>query len=171
MIDYKNCYKIIATVEINPQYSDAYYNMGVAYAKKDQLDESIKSLQKALELNPNVRESNWFLGMAYAQADNVNEAVKYTNRAIELGYPYKENLSDILRLINVYKEVGDYDKIIELYKLAIDEQPNNVQFYASLAATYKEAGDIENAILYAKKAVEIDPKFSSESEAFINSLK
>ena len=35
--------------EINPQYSDSYYNMGVAYAKKDQLDGAIKSLQKAFE--------------------------------------------------------------------------------------------------------------------------
>ena len=65
MIDYKNCYKIIATVEINLQYSDAYYNMGVAYAKKDQLDESIKSLQKALELNPNDDKSHFALGVIY----------------------------------------------------------------------------------------------------------
>ena len=33
------------TLEINPRYSDAYYNLGVAYAK-DQLDEAVKFLQK-----------------------------------------------------------------------------------------------------------------------------
>ena len=55
----------LKTVEINPQYSDAYYNMGVAYAKKGQLDEAIKSLQKALELNPNDDKSHFALGVIY----------------------------------------------------------------------------------------------------------
>lgn len=155
---------------INPRNPRIWYELGQAELSQKRLDSSIAAFKKALELNPNVPESNWFLGMVYAQADNADEAVKYVNRAIELNYKYEETLSDILRLINVYKAVGDYNKIIKLYKLAIDEQPNNAQLYASLAATYKEVGDIKNAILWAKKAGEIDPKFASESEAFIDSL-
>ncbi|OOP56016.1 MAG: hypothetical protein AYP45_11515 [Candidatus Brocadia carolinensis] len=60
------------TVSINPQFSDAYYNMGVVYAKNNQIDEAIKSLQKALELNPNDDKSHFALGVIYQMKRKAN---------------------------------------------------------------------------------------------------
>ena len=58
----------------------------------------------------------------------------------------------------------------EYYILAIQEEPNNPQLYASLATTYATLGDYAKAKETALKAVEIDPKFKEEAEKFINSL-
>jgi len=62
------------TLEINPKYSDAYYNLGVAYAKKDQLDEAIKLLQKALEYNPDDYKSHFALGVIYQAKRKAKES-------------------------------------------------------------------------------------------------
>ena len=162
---------ILSALALNDKNPRVWYELGQVKLSEKKINEAVAAFQQALELNPETVESYWFLGMAYAQAGNIQEAVKYVEQAISMGYNYKNSFSDIGRLINLYEKVGDYYKIIDYYKAAIELQPKNAQLYASLAAVYKTVGDIENASFYALKAAEIDPKFASESEAFINSLK
>lgn len=162
---------IQGALAINDRNPRVWYELGQAKLSQLNFDGAIMAFTKALELNPDVKESNWFLGMTYGQAGDAEKAIKYLEKAIELKYSYKNSITDIMRLIHLYSEVGDYYKVIELYKDAIEEQPGNAQSYASLAATYKTVGDIENAIWAAQKAEEIDPSFKDETDAFINSLK
>jgi len=156
---------------INNRNPRVWYELGQAQLSQKKDQEAIKSFERALELNPDVRESNWFLGMTYDQADEEEKAVEYIEKAIEKGYNYKDSISDIMRLVNLYSKLKNYYKVIDLYKVAIAEQPDNSQFYASLAATYKAVWDIENAIFYAQRAAEINPDFKEGMEAFIDSLK
>ena len=162
---------IRGAIAINNRNPRIWYELGQLQLSQKKYAEAVESFRGALELNPEVRESNWFLGMAYAQVENYTEALKYANIAIEKGYEYKSSTSDILRLIDIYKQTGDYYKIIDCYKIAIELQPKNAQFYAALATAYKMVGDKENAALYAKKASEIDPRFKEDSETFLKSLK
>jgi len=162
---------INGALAINDKNPRVWYELGQAQLSQKKDQAAIKSFERALELNPNVRESNWFLGMTYVQADEEEKAVKYIDKAIEMGYNYKDSINDIMRLIDLYSKVKDYYKVIDLYKEAIAEQPDNPQFYASIAATYRAVGDIENAIFYAQRAAEINSDFKEETEAFINSLQ
>ena len=162
---------ILSAIAINNKNPRGWYELGQAKLSQKKFDGAVEAFKKALELNPEVVISSWFLGMTYAQTGNIEEAIKYVDIAIEKGYTYQNSINDIMRLVNLYNKVGDYYRVIDLYKEAVAEQPSNAQFYASLAATYKAVGDIENAILAARKAGEIDPSFEDESEAFINSLK
>ena len=157
-------------LEINNKNPRVWYELGQAKLSQKKYDEAVEAFKQALKLNPEVSQSYWFLGMAYARAGNLGEAIKYIDKAVEKGYVYKDNLIDIIRLIDLYTRSGDYHKAIDLYKTAIELEPNNAQLYASLAAAYREIGDIKNAIFYAKKAAEIDSRFKQEAEKFINSL-
>jgi tetratricopeptide (TPR) repeat protein len=163
---------VLSALALNSKNPRVWYELGQVKLSEGKNDEAIAAFKQALKLNLETAESYWFLGMAYAQiGGNNEEAIKYVKEAIRRSYNYKRNTSDTVRLINLYKEVGDYYGIIDCYKVLIDSQPNNAQLYAYLAVTYKTVGDTQNAIFYALKAAEIDPKFASESEAFINSLK
>jgi len=73
-------------------------------------------------------------------------------------------------LVQIYNKVGNYSKIVEVYKIAILKQPNNAQMHASLATAYAKIGDYENAKKEALKSAEIDPDFKLDAEKFINSL-
>lgn len=162
---------IEGALAINDRNPRVWYELGQAQLSRRKDQEALRSFKRAYELNPKARESAWYLGMTYAQAGNIEEAIKYVEEGIKNGYRYDDSINDIMRLIDLYSKTKNYYKIIDLYKIAVKEQPSNAQLYASLAATYKAVGDIENAILSAKKSAEVNPDFKAESEAFINSLK
>jgi len=162
---------IYRAMELNPRNPRIWYEMGQAQLSQKKYQESYESFKKALELNPNVAISYWFFGVTAYHVGNYEEAVANIEKAIELGYTdYKNSISDLTRLINIYEKVGNYQRIIEFYKLAIEEDPQNPQFHASLAATYAKIGDYDNAIKEALKAAEIDPQYGPEAQKFIESL-
>jgi len=162
---------VMSALVINDKNPRVWYEVGQVELFLKKYDEAVEAFERALELNPDVTESLWFLGMSYAKLENTQEAIKYVEKAIEKGYNYKNSITNIVRLIDLYNKTGNYYEIIDLYKAAIKLQPQNAQFYASLAVAYKVVGDIENAILHAQKAIEIDENFREEAEKFINSLK
>ncbi len=57
-----------------------------------------------------------------------------------------------------------------MYENLIGLNPNNPQYYASLAVAYAKIGRIDDAIIQAKKAALIDPGFEKEARAFVSSL-
>ena len=157
-------------LSINDKNPRVWYEFGQAKLSQGNYDEAVEAFKYALELNPNTSQSYWFLGLAYAKAGNNEEAIKYVEKAIEKGYSYKNSFSNIAHLINLYSEVGEYYKIIDLYKTAIELQPKNAQLHASLATTYAKVGDYDKAVELALRAAELDPNFREEAEAFIKSL-
>jgi tetratricopeptide (TPR) repeat protein len=158
-------------LELNRNNPRIWYELGQAQLSQGKNQESYQSFKKAAELNPRVAISWWFLGVTAYQVENYKEAVENIEKAIELGYnAYKNSISDLMRLVNIYEKVGNYQKVIEFYKLAIEERPEDAQLYASLAATYARMGSYDKAVETALKAAEIDPQFRDEAEKFIESL-
>jgi len=157
-------------IKLNNKNPRIWYEMGQAQMSQSKYEEAYESFKIALELNPTVNLSWWFSGIVAAQIGNYNEAVSKIEKAIDLGYGYKNSLTDMMRMINIYEKIENYPKIVELYELAIGEQPENPQLYASLAAAYARVGDYDKARETALKAAEIDPEFKEEAEKFINSL-
>jgi len=157
-------------LSINDKNPRVWYELGQAHLSQKKYDEAVEIFKHALELNPEVAQSHWFLGISYAKAGELREAIKYIEQAVEKGYDYKKSISNIIRLIDIYSQLGDYYKIIDLYKAGIELQPNNAQWYASLAAAYAKVGDYNKAVELALKSAEINESFREEAEAFIKSL-
>lgn len=160
-----------AALKINDQNPRVWYELGQARLSLKKYEQAVIAFKNALELNPDVNQSYWFLGISQLKAGDYENAKQNVEKAIQKGYSYSNNFSDIIRLINLYSKTKDYYKVIQLYKSAIELQPENAQLYASLAVAYGRVGDMEKAIFYAQKAGEIDESFESEAEQFINNLK
>ena len=162
---------ISKALDLNKRNPRIWYEMGQAQLSLKKYNDSYNSFKQALDLNPNVITSWWFTGIAAYSAEYYEEAVSNVEKAIEMGYEqYKNRIADIMRLVNIYEKVGRYDKVVEFYNLAVEEQPENPQIYASLAVAYAKIGDYNRAIEAALKSAEIDPEFKDESDAFIKSL-
>ena len=56
------------------------------------------------------------------------------------------------------------------YESLISLNPENIQYYATLAAVYKETGDYKNARKTALKVIELSPESKDEVNAFLNTL-
>jgi len=156
---------------LNDKNPRIWYELGQAQMSLRKYEESYNSFKAALELNPKVNTSWWFLAVAAFQANKYEEALTAAEKALEMGYSkYKDSIADIMRLVNIYEKVEQYDRVVEFYELAVLEKPNDPQIYASLAAAYAKTGQYEKAIKAAQAAAQIDPTYKDESEAFINSL-
>jgi len=160
--------KALALNDKNPRI---WYEIGQAKLSEKKYLESYQSFKRAVELNPKVDLSWWFLSVVAYQTEKYQEAVVDVENALELGYNnYYDSVTDLMRLVNVYGKVGNYQKVVEYYLLAIELQPQNPQFYASIAAAYAKLGDFDKARVMALKAAEIDPQFKEEADKFVNSL-
>src|SRR5882762_10156991 len=78
-----------SVVKLAPTFSEAHFNLGLAYAELGRHNEAIVSFEKALALKPKLRGANLFLGVAHyklnqfdtALADLKKEAVTYPKDA------------------------------------------------------------------------------------------
>ncbi len=156
-------------IELNDTYPYIYFELGQVKIFQNKFEESIKYFDQGLELNPDVALGYWYKGRAYLLLGQEEKAEKLIKLAYEKGYT--KTVEDIRKLIQLYIEEKNYPKIIELYKEAIKIQPQNAQFYASLAKAYQENGQIDKAIEAARKVGELDPSKKAEAEAWIETLK
>ena len=58
------------------------------------------------------------------------------------------------------EESKNYEKAIELYQKIVDSEKDNAAYWCSLTVVSFEVSDFYNAMLYAQKAVELNPKLS-----------
>jgi len=156
-------------LEISPTFVRTYYEIGQAYLNKKDFEKAIEYFKKAVELNPDVALTHWYLSASYFDSGNNDKGFAELTEARRLGYNFGEG--DILRLINLYIKLNDYNKIAELYEALIEFKPGNAQYWASLAAAYAQLGRIDDAVTAARKAAEVDPaNYAKEAELFIKSL-
>ena len=65
----------LKAIEINPNFAGAYYNMGAALQKQNQLEESLAAYEKSLSLNPQNAEVYNNMGVALSEKGNKEKAI------------------------------------------------------------------------------------------------
>ncbi len=111
-------------IELNPQYSKAYVNLGVAYADKGNHDNAILYYQKTIELNPQYSKAYINLGLAYYAKGNIDKAIQLYEKAIELNPQYSKAYRN---MGTAYNEKGNTKKKVEYYIKAAQLGDNVVQ--------------------------------------------
>ena len=92
------------SIDLKPNYAEAYSNMGNTLRDQGKLDEAIEAYYKAISLNPNYPNFYYNMGNTLRDQDKQDEAIKAYNKAISLKSDYAEahkNLS--FTLLNVGK--------------------------------------------------------------------
>lgn len=74
-------------------------------------------------------------------------------------------------LADVYAGVGRYSTSVRIYDLLIDRVQNRARYFADRAVYKKKAGDIEGYNADMKKAKELSPNVSEESDLIEDTLK
>lgn len=130
-------------------------------------EEAIAYYQTVVDLDPKVTESWWNLGIANYQTGNFEEAIVAFERSMEIGR-HPANLAETAAMIDIYATLGNLDKVIQLYGMAIEKlAPNNARLYAGIAAAYLEQGEYDLARLHANIARQLDPSLSADTNNFL----
>lgn len=143
-------------IELNPQSSGVYYNMGLVYSDKGNIDKAIQLYEKAIEQNPQDYRAYINLGLVYSQKGNLDKAIQLYEKAIELN---PQNSIAYQNMGQVYSDKGNLDKTIQLYEKAIELNPQDSITYYNLALTYSDKGNLDKAIQLYEKAIELNPKY------------
>lgn len=158
------------SIELSPTNQQGYWHLAEVKMAKGQTEEGLNLFQRAIDLEPRLGVSHWYLAIAYKNTGQYQKALEKIKDAERGGHDWKGNLEDLKRVIEIYQKLGDDSNLVLLYQEAIKLQPENVQFWANLAASYANLGEYEKAKEAAKKVMELDPNLAPEVEEFLRSL-
>ena len=164
-------------VRLDPDYSPAYNNLGLAYKQKGDYDKALEYFQKALKLDLKqvgpwhtevaIRYNN--LAMTYEYKGEYDKAIAYYEKALAMGLKQlgAEHPKMGLRCNNLgvaYGKKGDHDKAIKYYLIALEigleqYETGNAEIatvYNNLGSAYNHKGDHFKALVYLQKALRMD---------------
>ncbi len=153
----------LAAISVNPNYSEAYIELGVAYRRKGDLDRAIINLQKGITLRTSMVDQTYLargyanLGQAYLEGSDFAQAYRYINQAVTAD----NNSQEAYNAMGLYYlSTKSYDKAISYFNDALARTPYFVDnytdnIYYNIATAYKANGDYGNAREYLQKALDI----------------
>jgi len=83
-------------ISINPNYADAYSNLGLVYFRIGRNFEAIAALKQATRINPNHAKAHYSLGLTYLILDNRDSALEEYNILKDLDRKLANSLFDLI---------------------------------------------------------------------------
>ncbi|EDZ65109.1 TPR repeat protein, putative [beta proteobacterium KB13] len=144
---------LLKSYKLDPKQVEVNYNLSIIYENKKNYKSAVGHLSKALDLDP--RNINCLFNRA-----NIYETLEL----------YEDGLADISKLIrleqsaDVYNLYGliqngckNYNQAINLFKRALDLDPDNIEFMNNLAISHKDNGGLNQAKNILLEAIKINP--------------
>ena len=146
------------TIEIQPDYAEAYNNLGELCREQDRLAEAEKYLQQAIQIKPGYPEAYYNLGNLYKTQDNFQQALEAYQQAIKIKPNYASAYNN---LGSVYHHQNNLTQAGDCYLQAIKLQPNYAIAHFNLGNAYKDQGKITLALQAYHQATKIQPDYSN----------
>ena len=142
--------------------AEVYNNHGIAYIKKDKLEQAIVSFSKAIELDPNYANAYCNRGAVYYYKGEYEKAIIDYNEAIEL------NPRHVITYNNrgvAYDNKGEQEKAIGDFTRAIELKSDYADAYNNRGNAYGSKGEYDRAIIDYTDAIELKVNYT---EAYNN---
>lgn len=88
-----------------------------------------------------------------------------------IGEDYKTQYAMNDYALSTTEAVGELEYLAELFKVRVEQQPENAQHWASLAFIYYQLEDTENAVATLQKGSEAIPEFSARAQCYIGNIE
>ncbi|HEX4342116.1 MAG TPA: tetratricopeptide repeat protein [Verrucomicrobiae bacterium] len=141
-------------LEINPGYSDAMNNMGVALQGKDD-EASIVWYRRALLMKPSDSGILYNLGNEFTVCKQYVEACDCFEAVLRIRPDHFEALNN---LANVQVQMGRVDEAVVNYQKALQLEPRDAKVIKNLGVALLKEGKAEEAAVLLRRAVRGSPK-------------
>ena len=143
-------------LKINPSYSDAHTNLGLAFKDQRNFKASVKSFRQAIKFDPNNSNAYFNLGTLFEEQGDTKEAIKLYRKAIKAnprnGAPYNN-------LGSIFKNQGNLKDAVNYFQQAIKINSRHGKAYCNLGTAYMCQEKFNDAIKAYKKSININPNF------------
>ena len=141
-------------INLNPNYADAYNNLGASLSKQGKAVEAVSAYQKAINLNPSYADAYNNLGVALFEQGKTAEAIIAYQKAISFNPKYATAYNNLGAVLG---EQGKTVEAITAYQKAISLDPNYSNAYTNLGNVLAEQGKAVEAITAHQKAISLNP--------------
>ena len=124
------------------------------YKKQNNYKEVIRLTELLLLKEPENIKFRIILAIAHTERGNLSVAETHFKKILEEFPRYEDALSGLGKLLYIQ---GEYSKSINYYLLAIEVNPNQIEYYEKISTMYLILGDYNNSINYSEKILELDP--------------
>jgi tetratricopeptide (TPR) repeat protein len=145
-------------VEQAPDYYNAYIQLGLLYATKNN-SLAANYYLNALKVQPQSAEAMYNLGMFYQNTDDYNKALETYNTLLQ-AHPNHFDAHFNLGYLHTVK-LNEPDKGLDYFGLCLKDDPKNPRGYYGMGFCYKKKGDIGNAEAMFKQALVISPNYEN----------
>ncbi len=134
-------------VEIRPRFSEAYYNMALAYVSIERPGDAVPNLQEAVELRPEFYEARTLLGNLLVQAGNFEDAIPHLRMAATIR---PDNVKVVAFLGLQYLQGRYYEEAAKSFRQAVGLDPANADLRFLLVDAHHRNHDFEQALREAQ---------------------
>jgi tetratricopeptide (TPR) repeat protein len=143
-------------IELKPDYTKAWFNIGVAHGELGKQEEAVRDFEKVIELKPDSPQGWCNKGVALTKLNKHREALPFFDKAIEL----KPNYFLAWYNKGVSLEVlGKHEEAILAYDKAIEFNPDYAEAWSNKGVVLSLLGKHEEAIQAFNKAIEFKPAY------------
>ncbi|MBC8047976.1 MAG: tetratricopeptide repeat protein [Fimbriimonadaceae bacterium] len=153
-------------VETNPDYYDAYMQLGLLYAdRKDPV--AVKYFENAIALNDTSNEAAYAKAKFMQDHGNLGDAIEYYKNIITRN---PQDADALYNLATIYYGIDSIEKAYRMFDLAIKQDPAKPEAYFGKGLCAEELNKPDEAISFYKQALNLNPNYT-DAEEQLNKLK
>ena len=162
-------------LEINPDFSKAWYNRGNVLTELDRYEDALISFDKALEIDPDFSEAWYYHGAALVHLGRYDEAVVSYDKAHKLNpeysVPWYISSGLLGNLGQRDRAVTSFDDQIKSLEILLKNDPNCYPAWLNRGVLLAILGRYEDALASYDKVLEIDPNNEAARQGRTAALK
>ena len=146
--------KFEQALNLEPNYAEVHYNLGVTLRELDKIEEAIKSYKKAISIKNAYPNAHFNLGNALLSLKQYDGAIKHFESTIAFNPKFAQAYNNLGLL---YKRLGKNQEAGKNFDKALAIKPDYAEAANFRGVIFQNDGDLENAIKYYQKSLGINP--------------
>lgn len=152
----------LKAIEVDPNFCEAYFNIGLIELESNNLNEALSWIDKSLEANCRHSVVYSTKGLIHLKNnDHKKAAAEFKNAVL-----YDETAAALTNLASVYYILKDFDTSLKHYKEALVIEPHNPQVLYNTALVSIELEDFKNAEIYLSRALKNNKDFTQAKSLY-----
>jgi len=149
-------------VKLDPDLTDTYHFLGVAYILSNRPDEAIQALETAISVEPQKESTYVYLCSLLWDKGEFKKALDVANK-FSRRFPSKE-LEGKLLIATTYYRYGDYQDAVRIARKMIEIDEKNIPAHLLIGNSYFLEGNRKGAEKEYGKVLDINPQMKNEIE-------
>ncbi len=147
--------KYLQVIEIDPEFYQAYYQIGVIEARRGNNTYAIENYKSALEHSPEFYKGWYALGLVQKKDGDIESALVSLQRCVEIHPGYQKGYG---AMGDIYISQKKYDEAISVLTTATQVDPTYSNGYLKLGISYLEISEFASAQTSLEMATSLDEK-------------